>query len=159
MILVSTCLLGIFSKYDGGSNLQPLLAKYSHCGRFLPVCPEQLGGLPTPRHPAEIVGGCGEDVLAGVCKVVNPAGEDLSRPFCRGAEEVAALAASFPVKAAILKERSPSCGVNRIYDGSFSHVVQPGRGVTAARLKMLNIPLYSEEDITEELLLQLLAEK
>jgi len=159
MILVSACLLGIFSKYDGGSNLQPLLAKYSHRGQFLPVCPEQLGGLPTPRPPAEIIDGCGGDVLTGACKVINQAGEDMTRPFCRGAQEVAALAASFPITAAILKERSPSCGVNQIYDGSFSHVVKKGQGVTASRLKRLNIPVYSEEDITEELLCELLFEK
>jgi uncharacterized protein YbbK (DUF523 family) len=159
MILVSSCLLGIFSKYDGGSNLQPLLAKYCHRGKFLPVCPEQLGGLPTPRRPVEIVDGCGEEVLAGTRKAISQDGTDVSEPFCRGAQEVAALAASFPVTAAILKERSPSCGVNRIYDGSFSHVVKPGRGVTASRLNMLNIPLYSEEDITEKLLCELLAEK
>jgi uncharacterized protein YbbK (DUF523 family) len=159
MILISACLLGIYSKYDGGSNLQPLLAKYSHCGKYLPVCPEQLGGLPTPRLPVEIVNGCGEDVLNGERKVINPAGEDLSKPFCRGAEEVAALVAAFPITAAIFKERSPSCGVHQIYDGSFSHIVVNGQGVTASRLKQLNIPLYSELDITEELLCELLAEK
>lgn len=158
MILVSSCLLGIFSKYDGGSNLQPLLAKYSHLGKFVPVCPEQLGGLSTPRLPVEIVDGCGGDVLDGKRQAVNKAGEDMSGPFCRGARELAGIAASFPVTAAILKERSPSCGVNVIYDGSFGHVIKPGQGVAACMLKRMGVPLYSEEDMNEELLLKLLNE-
>ncbi|MDR3562549.1 MAG: DUF523 domain-containing protein [Negativicutes bacterium] len=156
MIIISTCLLGIYSKYDGGSNLQPLLAKYSHRGRFIPLCPEQLGGLPTPRQPAEIDCGCGSDVLEGKAKVMDKSGVDRSSWFVKGAQEVAAIVHSFPVTAAILKERSPSCGVHLIYDGSFGHVVKSGQGVTATLLKQLGIPLYSETDITEELLLELL---
>lgn len=156
MILISACLLGIYSKYDGGSNLQPLLAKYADRGKYLPVCPEQLGGLGTPRPPAEIVGGDGEAVLAGRAEVVDKAGDNQTTAFIRGARELAAIAGAFPITAAILKERSPSCGVNRIYDGSFGHIVRSGRGVAAATLCQLDIPLYSEEDINERLLIELL---
>jgi uncharacterized protein YbbK (DUF523 family) len=158
LILVSSCLLGIYSKYDGGSNVQELLAKYIKRGKYLPVCPEQLGGLATPRQPVEIAGGCGADVLAGLCSAITKAGDNVSMPFIRGAQEVAAIARTFPVTAAIFKERSPSCGVNLIYDGSFNHITKAGQGVTAALLKQLNIPLYSEADITEALLLELLGE-
>jgi len=157
MILVSACLLGIYSRYNGGSNLQALLAEYTRCGQFLPVCPEQLGGLPTPRPAVEIVGGSGHDVLAGACKAVNKVGEDVSAAFVKGAEETLTIARTFPVTAAILKERSPSCGVHLIYDGSFGQIVKKGQGVTTCLLKQLNIPIYSEEDITIELLLKLIA--
>ena len=156
MILVSSCLLGIYSRYDGGSNFQVLLGNYTKSGRYIPVCPEQLGGLSTPRPPVEIVDGSGAEVLAGSKKAVNVKGEDVSAAFIKGAKEVVGIAGSFPVTAAILKERSPSCGVNWIYDGSFTHVVKAGQGITAALLQELEIPIYSEEDITEELLLELL---
>lgn len=158
MIIVSSCLLGIYAKYDGGSNAHELLGRYTRRGKYIPVCPEQLGGLPTPRQPVEIVSGNGQDVLAGVSMAVSKGGDDVSMHFVRGAREVAAIVRAFPVTAAILKERSPSCGVNLIYDGSFNHVTKTGQGVTAAILKQLNIPLYSEADLTEELLLKLLGD-
>jgi uncharacterized protein YbbK (DUF523 family) len=156
MILVSSCLLGIYARYDGGSNAHELLMKYISRGKYVPVCPEQLGGLTTPRKPVEITNGGGLDVLTGTRAAVTIAGDDVSSEFIRGANEVAAIARTFPITAAILKERSPSCGVNLIYDGSFSHVTKAGQGVTAALIKQLNIPLYSEFDLTEELLLELL---
>lgn len=156
MILVSSCLLGIYSRYDGGSNLNYLLAKYSKYGQYIPVCPEQLGGLGTPRLPVEIINGGGADVLQGKVMTVTCKGDDVSHAFVRGAKEIANMAQMFPIRAAILKERSPSCGVNWIYDGTFSHKVKRDQGVTASLLKKLGIPIYSEEDITEELLLQLM---
>jgi uncharacterized protein YbbK (DUF523 family) len=157
MILISSCLLGIHAKYDGGNNYTELLARYAKLGKYLPVCPEQLGGLTTPRQPVEIVGGSADDVLNGRAKAVTVSGVDVSGPFIKGAQEVAAIARNFPVTAAILKERSPSCGVSSIYDGSFGHVVIRGQGVTALLLKELGIPVYSETEVAEELLLRLLA--
>ena len=156
--MVSSCLLGIYSRYDGGANTIPLLAKYLKTGKIMPVCPEQLGGLPTPRSPVEIAGGTGPDVTVGKAKALTPTGEDVSGNFIKGAEEVTAIARAFPVSAVILKERSPSCGVRKIYDGSFNHIVREGQGVTAGMLRQLDIPVYSEEDLTEELLQKLLAE-
>ncbi len=157
LIIVSSCLLGMHAKYDGSiSNKNELLQKYSHLGRFIPVCPEQLGGLPTPRPPAEITEGSGESVLEGKARVRNILGEDISSRFVKGAEQLLYIAKAFPVKAAILKERSPSCGVHGIYDGNFSGSAKKGRGVAAALLKQNKIPVYSEEELTEELLRKLL---
>jgi uncharacterized protein YbbK (DUF523 family) len=154
MIIISACLLGIYSRYDGSNNLHSRLAEFTGRGQYLPVCPEQLGGLPTPRPPVEISGG---DVLTGNGKAVNKNGEDVSAAFIRGAVEILAIARAFPVTAAILKERSPSCGVHEIYDGSFGGLKKAGQGVAVSLLKQLKIPIYSEEEITKELLLTLLA--
>lgn len=156
MIIVSACLLGLNTKYDGTTNAHDLISKYSFYGKFIPVCPEQLGGLPTPRVPVEIIDGTGRDVLAGRCPVQGERGELVTSQFIQGAKEIVKIVEMFRVSAAILKERSPSCGVNYIYDGSFSHRRMPGQGVTAAILKEHNIPIYSEEDLTEELLEELL---
>ncbi len=159
MIIVSACLLGLNTKYDGKTNAHLLLLKYSSSGKFIPVCPEQLGGLPTPRSPMEIVAGTGQDVLAGRCVVQGERGDVVTSEFVLGAKEVLKIVDIVTVTAAILKERSPSCGVNYVYDGSFSHQIKSGQGVTAAILKEHNIPVYSEEDLTEELLLDLLRDE
>ena len=156
MIIVSACLLGLNTKYDGKTNAHALIQKYSAMGKFIPVCPEQLGGLSTPRVPVEIIGGTGQDVLSGRCVVQGEPGEVVTSEFILGAKEVLKIVRMFEVTAAILKERSPSCGVNYIYDGSFSHRMKLGQGVTAAILKEHNIPIYSEEGLTEERLVELL---
>lgn len=158
MIIVSACLLGLNTKYDGKSNAHALLQKYSVRGRFIPVCPEQLGGLPTPRVPVEIIDGTGQDVLAGRCAAQGEQGEVVTPQFIHGAKEIVKIVEMFQVTAAILKERSPSCGVNYIYDGSFKHCLISGQGVTAALLNEHNIPTYSEEELTEEKLKELLAD-
>ena len=156
MIIVSACLLGLNTKYDGSTNAYALLRKYSSAGKFIPVCPEQLGGLPTPRAPVEIIDGTGQDVLRSRCQVQGEQGEVVTSQFILGAVEVSKILEMVTVTAAILKERSPSCGVNYIYDGSFTHRKIPGQGVTAALLKEHNIPIYSEEELDEEKLLELL---
>lgn len=157
MILVSSCLLGVYAKYDGTpKNKNDLLLKYCRQGKYLPVCPEQLGGLGTPRSPVEIIGGSGGDVLAGLTAAKNSRQEDVTQEFIRGAEETLRLARIFQVKAAILKERSPSCGVNRIYNGDFNGIIREGSGVTADLLRQNGIQIYSEEDLTEDLLKELL---
>jgi uncharacterized protein YbbK (DUF523 family) len=158
LIIVSACLLGLKTKYDGESNAHALIQKYSSSGKFIPVCPEQLGGLPTPRSPMEIVAGTGQDVLAGRCSVQGKQGEVVTLQFIQGAKEIVKIVEMVKVTAAILKERSPSCGVNHIYDGSFSHRIKSGQGVTAAILKEHNIPIYSEEGLTEEKLVELLGD-
>lgn len=158
MILVSSCLLDIHSKYDGGSNANSLLMQYCHLGKYIPVCPEQLGGLPTPRQPVEIAGGSGEDVLDNGKRACSENGQDVTPQFVRGAGEVLKIGRSFPITAAILKERSPSCGSSLIYDGTFRHITKPGRGVTTALLARHGIPVYSEVELTKELLEKLLAE-
>lgn len=156
MILVSACLLGCKTKYNGGSNDNEILMKFNLQREFLPVCPECLGGLPVPHPPAEIFGGSGEDVLRGQARVMNKNGEDVTQAFLRGAERVLELIQKHRVCAAVLKERSPSCGVRQIYDGTFSRRKKCGMGVAAALLKEHKIQLYSEEEVNETLLLQLL---
>lgn len=158
MILVSACLLGLNTKYNGESNAHSLILKYCFLGRFIPVCPEQLGGLPTPREPVEIVNGSGQEVLSGQSLAQGEHGEAVTGQFIKGANEVLKISEMLDVSAAIFKERSPSCGVNYIYDGSFTHRIIPGQGVTAALLREHKIPIYSEEDLTDELLKELLGD-
>ncbi len=126
--LVSACLLGLRTRYDGNSKEVAWLRRGA-C-RFIPVCPEQLGGLPTPRAPAEILGGDGLAVLEGRARVVNQLGEDVTPAFIRGAEEVLRLAKLYQVQGVWLKARSPSCGVT------------PKLGVCAALLRLHGFPLF-----------------
>ncbi len=121
-ILVSACLFGLCTRYDGASKEDPTILSLLPEARFIPVCPEQLGGLPTPRPPAEIIGGDGLAVLEGRARVINQQGEDVTQAFIKGAEEALRLAKLFGVRRAILKSRSPSCGLT------------PKVGVAAARL-------------------------
>ncbi|MEW8977382.1 MAG: DUF523 domain-containing protein [Symbiobacterium sp.] len=145
MILVSACLVGCHCRYDGGTKERPDLVKLIRQGRAVPVCPEQMGGLPTPRVPAEIVGGDGEAVLDGRARVVNSAGDDVTAQFLAGAREALRMAEAAGASVAILKERSPSCGSAAIYDGTFSGATVPGAGVTAALLRRHGVRVYSEE--------------
>ncbi len=113
MILVSGCLLGISCRYDGKSKPNQDIIGMGSAQRLLPVCPEQLGGLPTPRPAAYVAGGDGFDVLAGGAKVLTVKGEkDVTESFVRGAMECVRLARLFECTRAILKSKSPSCGVN-----------------------------------------------
>jgi uncharacterized protein YbbK (DUF523 family) len=145
MKLVSACLMGVHCRFDGKSSLDTDIQQLVIEGKAVPVCPEQIGGLSTPRLPAEIIGGTGEDVLDGKAKVVNIEGEDVTEAFIRGAKEVLRIAKTVGATEAILKERSPSCGSNVIYNGTFQGIKQAGNGVTAALLKRNGIQVKSEE--------------
>ncbi|MGE5623471.1 MAG: DUF523 domain-containing protein [Methanocella sp.] len=134
-ILVSACLAGEACRYDGGSCPDQEVLALKAAGRIVPVCPELLGGLATPRGSAEIVGGSGGDVLDGRARVLDCYGQDVTDAFVAGARQVAALAESLQVREAILKDFSPSCGCTLIYDGSFSRRRVPGEGVLAALLR------------------------
>ena len=114
---------------------------------LIPVCPEQLGGLPTPRIPQEIEDGTGEDVLAGTCKVKNKTGEDVTQQFIRGAKETLKIVRQFDIKEFIAKSNSPSCGCGRIHNGSFTGKLITGDGVTTALLKQKGIRVITAEDI------------
>lgn len=149
MILVSACLLGKNVKYSGGNNLCPWLAKYEHHTNMLYLCPECLGNLPIPRPPAEIIGTGGDAVLAGTASVQNKDGVDITAHFIDGAAAVLALVKKHNIHYAVLKARSPSCGSNSIYDGSFSGKIIPGSGVTAALLQKHGVKVFTEETITE----------
>ena len=132
--LISLCLLGTACRYDGRGNscegIDALMERFE----LIPVCPEQLGGLPTPRPPSERRGN----------GVVTCEGQDVTEAFLRGADEVSALAKRFSVKYALLKQRSPSCGTREIYDGTFAGVRIPGMGMTAQALSDLGVRLYDE---------------
>jgi len=147
MILVSACLLGINCKYSGDNNNSEKLKEYLKDKEFIRVCPEQLGGLSTPRDPSEIVGEGGEPVLVGDGKVLSNNDKDVSDSFVRGAEETLKIAKLYNCRQAILKEGSPSCGSNLIYDGSFSGVKVNGQGVTTSLLRQHGISVISEKDI------------
>lgn len=157
MILVSSCLLGNNVKYNGGNNGCKVLMNYADCGCFIPICPETFGRLPSPRPPAEIQGGTGEDVWSGAAKVTDKEGKDVTAEFKAGAEICLQLLKKHHITAAILKERSPSCGSKQIYDGRFSGGKMAGQGVAAALLAAHGVKVYSEEDMTEEFLQDLIA--
>lgn len=145
MKVISACLVGCQCRYDGDANLIDRYQEMVERGEAIFVCPEQLGGLPTPRPPAQIVGGTGEDVLDGNARVLTETGEDVTEHFLKGAREALRMAQLVHANEAILKERSPSCGSAIIYDGSFTGKKVPGHGVTAALLERHGIKVYSEE--------------
>ena len=153
MILVSACLLGQLVRYKGDGCAQDILLAPEVRAHLVPVCPECAGGLATPRPPAEIQGSDGgAGVLQENAKVINNIGQDVTMAYKAGAMAALKLAKLHSVTAAILKERSPSCGTHFIYDGSFSGRKLAGQGVTAAMLTKAGIPLYSEEELTPELI-------
>lgn len=131
MILVSACLIGLKCRYDGTNAFFRELRDKLKDEKILPVCPEQLGGLSTPRLPAVIVGGDGFDVLKLKARVVNEAGQDVTFNFLKGAKKTLEMAEVFGVTHCYLKEKSPSCGVNLIYTDKG---LTSGMGVTTALL-------------------------
>lgn len=143
MRIISACLLGVACRYDGGDCLHPAAATLARKGGLLPVCPEQLGGLPTPRSPAEIQGGGGTDVLDGIARVVDREGRDVTAAFMQGACQVADLCARLGVEEALLKTRSPSCGVDGIRR---SGALVAGDGVTAALLRRRGIRVLAHPE-------------
>lgn len=145
MKLVSACLAGCLCRYDQQRVVCDAVREMITKGQAIPVCPEQMGGLPTPRPPAEIVGGTGEDVLDGRARVMDVNGRDVTAAFVAGAQETLKLAQLVGATTVILKERSPSCGSCAIYDGSFSGAQRPGQGVTAALLRRHAIRVESDE--------------
>jgi uncharacterized protein YbbK (DUF523 family) len=146
--LISACLLGIKCAWDGQDVYKSDKAmELSNFEMLMPVCPEQLGGLKTPRAPQEIQGGSGEDVLDGKCKVLNINGEDVNQEFITGAEETLKIVKLFRIEEFIGKSRSPSCGCGQIYDGTFSRELIEGDGVTTALLKRNGIKVITEEDL------------
>lgn len=144
--VVSACLAGARSRFDGTSKRSARVERLVRDGEAIPVCPEQLGGLPTPRPATEIAGGGGAAVLADRARVLTANGSDLTANFLRGAEEAAALAELFGATSAILKSRSPSCGCGAVYDGSFKDRVVDGDGVLTALLRRKGLKVMTEEE-------------
>ena len=135
MKLVSACLLGVNCNYEAKNWLNPQLREEFLRGRLFPVCPEVLGGLSVPRVPAEIVGGDGSDVLEGKARVMNMDGVDVTNQFVESAKRTLRIAQSVGAKEALLIEKSPSCGLGKIFDGTFTEKFKAGDGVTVAMLK------------------------
>ena len=142
-ILVSACLTGENCKWDGGNNrneaLLDFMERMKGKAEFHPVCPEQLGGLPTPRPPSERRGD----------RVMTRDGGDVTAQYRRGAEEALRLCRLLGCEAALLKERSPSCGSGMVYDGTYTGVLTAGEGVTAELLRAQGIPVYGESRVAE----------
>ena len=141
VILVSACLLGVNCRHDGGHAYCPEVVDDLFHRHFIPVCPEQLGGLPTPRIPSSIQGGGGREVWQGCARVINKAGEDVTAAFLKGAKEALNIAQMAKVKRAILKDHSPSCGSQAIYRGE---ELAAGVGVTAVLLAGSGFEVVSE---------------
>lgn len=144
--MVSACLLGEKCRYNGKGYHFPSLVESLSGYSVIPVCPEILGGLPVPRPPCELKGGDGELVWQAQAGVFTEDGRDLTPAFCAGACNTLALAEKNGVKLAVLKDRSPSCGCNKIYDGSFRRRLVAGVGVTTALLKKHGIKVIAETD-------------
>jgi len=147
-LLISACLLGVACNHEGRGSPRAVVDELARHYRLVPVCPEVLGGLPTPRAAAELTGGDGTDVVAGAggARVVNIDGQDVTAAYRRGAEAAVAVARAVGATRAVLKARSPSCGSSGVYDGTFSRRLVPGRGVTAAALAAAGLEVGSEED-------------
>lgn len=137
MVIISACLCGCNCKYNGKNNLNEKCIEILKEKRGIPVCPEQLGGLKTPRFPSEIKGE----------KVIDNNLEDVTKNFVNGANETLKVAKLVDCKVAILKDGSPSCGSNYVYDGSFTGKKIKGKGITAELLERNGIKVISENEL------------
>ena len=136
-ILVSACLLGVSCRYDGKSKPNENVIALKDRYNIIPICPEIMGGLPTPRKASEIQG----------CQVVMGDGTNVTKEYRKGAEEVLKLCRLFGCKGAVLKEKSPSCGCGEVYDGTFSGKLIDGNGITAKLLMENGIEVFGETGI------------
>jgi uncharacterized protein YbbK (DUF523 family) len=141
MIIVSACLAGVNCRYNGKNHEDARIVQLVKEGKALPICPEQLGGLQTPRNPAEI-----KKETKDVTRVITKNGENVTEQFAIGAKETLRLCKLYNCKVAILKSLSPSCGSNQIYDGTFKKVIVEGDGLTARLLKENGIIVLTEND-------------
>lgn len=140
-ILVSACLLGIGCRYDGEHKADERIIALGKKYNLIPFCPEIYGGLSTPRVPSERVG----------TRVMMKDGRDVTENYIRGAEEAYRLCVLFGITKAVLKEKSPSCGMGKIYDGTFSGILTDGNGVTAEYLVNKGIEVIGENDVEKKL--------
>jgi len=141
MILVSACLAGINCKYNGGNNYNEKIFNLVKQGKAIPVCPEQLGGLSTPRAPSEV------KIINGIKHVINNKNIDVTENFERGAKEVLKFAKKLNIKKVILKSKSPSCGLGKIYSGDFSNTLVDGNGILADMLLNNGIIVESSDNV------------
>ncbi|WP_310829810.1 DUF523 domain-containing protein [Paenibacillus pedocola] len=151
MILVSSCLAGMKVRYNGTDCLEESLMSLLDSGKAIAVCPELLGGFSTPREPAEIVGGTGEDVLNGKARVIDRSGNDVTGMYLKGAYVTLEKARASGATSVVLKQNSPSCGSTMIYNGEFAGRKIHGEGVTAALLRINGIEVISEDELAARL--------
>lgn len=143
-VIVSACLTGVRCRYDGGHRLDENVLRLSAEVELVPFCPEVEGRLSTPRVPSEIVGGDGDDVIEGTAKIIDAEGRDVTSQFLKGSNEGLSTARRNKIIKAIMKEKSPSCGVHNVYrDGTIVN----GRGVFTAILLREGIEVISNEEI------------
>jgi len=146
-ILVSACLLGEKVRYDGGHSRVVELEQRQKQGRIIAICPEMAGGLPVPRPVAEIEGGDSDLVLRGRGFIRRKDGQDVTDAFIDGAERALALCIKHHIRVAVLKEGSPSCGVNLVNSGDFSGTKIDGMGITARLLSQHGVFVFSEHQL------------
>lgn len=144
MMLISACLVGINCKYNGGNNYNKKALELVKKGIAIPICPEQLGGLTTPRNPSEI------KTIDKQVRVIDNKNNDVTKEFERGANEVLKLAKILNVDKVILKSKSPSCGIGKVYDGTFSNKLIDGNGILVKLLMDNNIEVIDIEVIDIE---------
>ena len=149
MILVSSCLAGLEVRYNGTHCLNNKIMKLIEEKKAITVCPELLGGFSTPREPAEIIGGNGEDVLDGKAKVIEKSGRDVTELYIKGAYITLKKAIDVNATVVVLKEYSPSCGSSMIFNGEFIGEKIAGNGVTAALLKRNGLQVISEKQFSD----------
>ncbi len=147
MYIISSCLCGVNCKYNGGNNYNKICNDLFEKGEAIIICPEQLGGLSTPRTPSELTESAIEILKDNNKKVISKEGVDVTQNFINGANEAIAIAKKLGVTTAILKDGSPSCGVNYIYDGTFTGKKIKGVGITTQIFKDNGIEVISENDI------------
>ena len=145
MIAVSACLAGEPCRYDGRANRSEAVSRLVAAGNAVCICPECLGGLSTPREPAEIVGGSAEEVFSGHARVLTKSGADVTAAFVRGAYAALTVCRAHNITEAVLKAKSPSCGCGAVYDGTFSGRLVLGDGLTAAVFRKNGISVQTEQ--------------
>lgn len=151
-ILVSACLLGEACRYDGRTvpSVRPILeARGYREGDIVAFCPETAGGLSVPRAPAEIIDGTGAEVVENRARVKTQAGDDVTEAYLKGARDAVSLARKRGVVCALMRSKSPSCGRDAVYDGTFSGTLRPGQGVAADLLTRRMIPIYTETELDQ----------
>ena len=141
MILVSACLVGINCKYSGGNNYNKKVFDLVKEGKAIPICPEQLGGLSTPRNPVEL------KFINGKRYAIDNQGNDVTENFESGAKQVLELVKNLNINKAILQPRSPSCGVGKIYSGNFDNELVDGDGILAELLKQNGVEVFTPDEV------------
>jgi len=144
------CLAGINCNYKGESKPNEKIKILIRAGKAIPICPEQLGGLPTPRSGSRIISGNGDDIIDGKTKVITDDGKDVTENYLRGAEFTLELCKQFGIKKAILKQGSPSCGKGKTQGGEGERKLVIGNGVTTALLQRNGMKVYNEDDLENE---------